>query len=186
MKLHIKNMVCNRCKYVVSNILDELDIKHLSVSLGVIDFGEYHLCDSKTGVLTNKFESVGFEIIHNKKSKLIEKIKTSVIELVSSQHEFNKLRLSTYLNKKLNHDYKYLSNLFSSVEGLTIEQYLINHKVEKIKELIVYEELNLTEISQLMGYSSLSHLSNQFKKNTGLSPSHFKRLRNERLRKSIG
>jgi len=178
-------MVCDRCKYAVSNILNELDLKYLSVSLGVIDFGEPHPCNSEINILRIKLESIGFEIIQDNKSKLVEKIKMSIIELVNSQDEFNKLRLSIYLNEKLNHDYAYLSNLFSSVEGVTIEQYLINHKVEKIKELIVYGEQNLTEISQLLGYSSLSHLSNQFKKVTGLTPSHFKRLRNERLRKSL-
>jgi len=178
-------MVCDRCKYAVSNILNDLNIKNLSVSLGVIDFGQSHLCNSEITVLRIKLESIGFEIIQDNKSKLIEKIKTSIIELINSQNEFNKLRLSIYLSEKLNHDYTYLSNLFSSVEGVTIEQYFINHKIEKIKELIVYDEQNLTKISQLLGYSSLSHLSSQFKKVTGLTPSHFKRLRNERFRKSL-
>lgn len=178
-------MVCDRCKYVVSNILDALSIKSTSISLGVIDLGEYELCSSEIKLLSDKFESMGFEMIHNNKSRLIERIKSSIIELVSENNEFNKLNISVYLNGKLDHDYSYLSNLFSSVEGITIEQYLINHKIEKIKELIVYDELSLTEISQLLGYSSLSHLSNQFKKITGLAPSHFKKLKNKRIRKSL-
>ncbi len=178
-------MVCDRCTYVVLNILNELQLKHLSVSMGVIDFGEFGLCDSNINILNSRLESIGFEIIQDNKARLIEKIKASIIELINSQNEFNKLKLSTYLNKKLNHDYTYLSNLFSSVEGITVEQYLINHKIEKIKELIIYDEQNLTEISHQLGYSSLSHLSSQFKKVTGLTPSHFKRLRNERFRKSL-
>jgi len=178
-------MVCDRCKYVISNILSELNITPLSVSLGVIDFGDRHLCDSQIRMLKNKIEPIGFEIIHSKKSKIIENIKTSIIELVSANNEFIKLNMSSYLSDKLHNDYTYLSNLFSSIEGITIEQYLINHKIEKVKELIVYNELNLTEISQELGYSSLSHLSNQFKKVTGLTPSHFKKLRNEKSRRSL-
>ena len=116
---------------------------------------------------------------------MIENIKTTIIELVNNSGEFNKSNVSTYLNEKLRHDYSYLSNLFSSVEGITIEQYLINHKIEKIKELIVYDELALTEISHLLGYSNLPHLNNQFNKIAGLTPSHFKKLKNKRLRKSL-
>jgi len=178
-------MVCDRCTYVVSYILDELRIEYLSVSLGIVDIGDCFLSDSEMTLLNNKLESLGFEIIQNNKAKLIENIKMSIIEFVNNSDEFKKSKISDYLNKKLKHDYSYLSNLFSSVEGITIEQYLINHKIEKIKELIVYDELTLTEISYLLGYSSLPHLSNQFKKITGLTPSRFKKLKNQRLRKSL-
>jgi len=178
-------MVCDRCKLVIVKILEELDMNPVSVSLGVIDFGDYRHCDSQINLLRNKIEPIGFEIIHSNKSKIIENIKTSIIELVSEKNEFTKLNISSYISDKLNKDYTYLSNLFSAIEGITIEQYLINHKIEKAKELIAYNELNLTEISQYLGYSSLSHLSNQFKKVTGLTPSHFKKLKDERFRKSL-
>ena len=178
-------MVCDRCKLVISNILDELEIPVSSVSLGVIDFGDVDPDDYQIKKLKNKIESIGFEIIQNKKSQTIEEIKVAIIELINVRDEFVKINVSSYLSEKLQHDYVYLSNLFSMIEGITIEQYLINQKIEKVKELIIYNELSLTEISQELGYSSLSHLSNQFKKVTGVTPSHFKKIKNEKYRKPL-
>jgi AraC-like DNA-binding protein len=116
----------------------------------------------------------------DKKAMLIEKIKTVIIEMVHHSNEIIKVNFSDYLSEKMNHDYTYLSNLFSEVQGTTIEQYIISHKIERIKELIIYGEHNITEIAWKMGYSSVAHLSSQFKKVTGLSPSHFKQLKNKR------
>jgi len=126
----------------------------------------------------------GLELMDDKRAVLIEKIKNAVIEMVHYTDELIKTNFSTYLSKKLNHDYTYLANLFSEIQGTTIEQFIISHKVERIKELIIYGELNITEIASKMNYSSVAHLSNQFKKVTGLSPSHFKNLKNK-IRKPI-
>jgi AraC-like DNA-binding protein len=122
----------------------------------------------------------GLELMDDKKSMLIEKIKNVIIEMVHHSTEPIKINFSDYLSQKLNHDYTYLSNLFSEVQGTTIEQFIISHKTERIKELIIYGELNITEIAWKMNYSSVAHLSSQFKKVTGLSPSHFKQLKDKR------
>ncbi|MBW2998709.1 AraC family transcriptional regulator, partial [Candidatus Woesearchaeota archaeon] len=122
----------------------------------------------------------GLEILDDKKSILVEKIKSAIVELVHYTEEQIKVNLSDYLSEKLNYDYTYLANLFSEVKGTTIEKFYLNHKIEKVKELIIYDELNLSEIAYKMHYSSVAHLSNQFKKFTGLTPSHFKELRNKR------
>ena len=116
----------------------------------------------------------------NKKSILVEKIKIAIIELVHYNEEQITMNLSDYLSEELNYDYTYLANLFSEVKGITIEKFYLTHKIEKVKELIIYDELNLTEIAYKMNYSSVAHLSNQFKKFTGLTPSHFKKLKNKR------
>jgi YesN/AraC family two-component response regulator len=123
----------------------------------------------------------GLELMDNKKSILVEKIKTIIIELVHYTNEQIKINLSDYLSQKLHHDYTYLANLFSEVKGTTIEKFYLSHKIEKLKELLVYDELNLTEIAYKMHYSNVAHLSNQFKKMTGLTPSHFKHLKHKRL-----
>jgi AraC-like DNA-binding protein len=122
----------------------------------------------------------GLLLMDDKKSILVEKIKSAIIELVHYTEEQIKVNLSDYLSEKLNYDYTYLANLFSEVKGITIEKFYLTHKIEKVKELIVYDELNLTEIAYKMHYSSVAHLSNQFKKFTGLTPSHFKKLKNKR------
>jgi AraC-like DNA-binding protein len=122
----------------------------------------------------------GLELMDDKRAVLIERIKNAIVELVHHTDEIIKINFSDYLSEKLNHDYTYLSNLFSEVQGTTIEQFMIAHKIERVKELIIYDELNLTEIAWKMHYSSVAHLSNQFKKVTGLSPSHFKQLKDKR------
>ena len=130
-------------------------------------------------------EPLGFELIDDRKSRIIESIKNLIIALVHQTDEFSKIKISDYLRDNLRYDYNYLSNLFSSVEAVTIEQFWINQRIEKAKELLLYDELNLTEISHRLGYSSLAHLSRQFKKVTGLTPSHFKRLKDANGRRSL-
>jgi len=175
--LHIKNMVCNRCIRVVGEELTNLGLQIKSIELGTVllekPVDEGLLEKIKKILLEN-----GFELIDDKKSRIIEKIKTTIIQLIHHQKEkASSLNISDFISEELGYDYSYLSNLFSSVEGTTIEKYLINQKIEKVKELLVYDELSLNEISYHLGYSSVQHLSNQFKKVTGLSPSHFKRLK---------
>jgi YesN/AraC family two-component response regulator len=175
MTLYIKNMVCSRCIMAVQQILQEANISYKTVRLGEVDLCEI-ITDEKNKSLSENLNSIGFELIDDRKSRIIEKIKSLVIELVHYSSEQSKSNLSDYLSEKLHYDYKYLSNLFSEIAGTTIEKYYIVQKVEKIKELLVYDELSISEIAYKMGYSSVAYLSNQFKKVTGLSPSHFKNI----------
>ena len=176
MKIFIKNMVSNRCKIVVKEILRELDLHFI-----VVDFGEVEIMENisieQRELLNYKLLECGLEIMDDKKSILIEKIKSIIINLILHTEENIKVNFSCYLSEKLNHNYTYLANLFSEVQGITIEHFIINHKVEKIKELMIYSDLTITEIAYKMNYSSVAHLSTQFKKVTGLSPSHFKNLK---------
>ncbi len=178
-KLYIKNMVCNRCKMVVKSELEKLGIEPLQVELGEVILSRELSGEDKTRV-DLMLQELGFSVIDDRKSQLIEKIKTLIIELVHQQNSKLESNLSDYLSSRLNHDYTYMTNLFSEVEGTTIEKYYIAQKIEKVKELLVYDELNLSEIAYLLNYSSVSHLSNQFKKVTGLTPSHFKNIRIEK------
>ena len=179
MKLHIKYMVSNRCKMAVREELKKLGLHFIIVDLGEVEIME-DLAGEKLEQLNIALLKSGFELITDKRAVLIEKIKNTIIEMVHHTHELIKLNFSDYLSEKLNYDYTYLANLFSEVQGTTIEQFMIHHKIERIKELIIYDELNITGIAWKMNYSSVAHLSNQFKKVTGLSPSHFKRLKNKR------
>ena len=185
MKLYIKNMVCHRCIIVVSDALKVLDIAPQYVTLGEVDFGDRVLSDHELTGIRQKIEPLGFEVIGDKRSRLIESIKQQIIALVQQQDGLLQVKLSDFLSKQIAYEYNYLSSLFSSIEGMTIERYFILQKIEKVKELLVYDELSLTEISFQLGYSSLAHLSNQFKAITGLSPSHFRGLKNTKLRNSI-
>jgi YesN/AraC family two-component response regulator len=179
LKLYIKNMVCIRCKMVVKAELAKLGLPFVSVELGQAEItGE--LTAPNRSKLREGLLKQGLELMDDKKSVLIEKIKSVIIELVHYSDEPLIINFSEYLSKKLNHDYTYLANLFSEVQGITIEKFLITHKIERVKELLVYNELNLTEIAYLMHYSSVAHLSTQFKKVTGLTPSHFKKLKEVR------
>jgi len=182
MKIYIKNMVCDRCILVIKNVLKQLELTPISIELGEIDFADTTLNASELQAIRNSIEPLGFELIDNKKSRTIEKIKNLIIGLIHRQHNSNHANLSDYLSEHIHYDYNYLSSLFSSVEGITIEQYLIQQKIEKVKELLVYDESNLTGIAYQLGYSSVSHLSAQFKKVTGLTPSHFKRLKDNKKR----
>lgn len=177
--LFIKNMVCNRCILVVQNELDKLGIEATNIKLGEITLKK-DLTTKEREELENVLDPLGFQVIVDKKSRMIEKIKNVIIDLVHHQDNDAKTNLSDVLSDALHHDYNYLSNLFSDIEGTTIEKYFIAQKVEKIKELLVYDELSLSEIADRMNYSSVAYLSNQFKKVTGLTPSHFKQIREDK------
>ncbi len=179
MNIYIKNMVCIRCQMVVKTELEKIGLHYASVKIGEAEIiGDIQPEQLKQlGIALKKS---GLLLMDNKKSILVEKIKNAIIELVHYTEEQIKVNLSDYLSEKLNYDYTYLANLFSEVKGITIEKFYLTHKIERVKELIVYDELNLTEIAYKMHYSSVAHLSNQFKKITGLTPSHFKKLKNKR------
>jgi AraC-like DNA-binding protein len=172
-------MVCIRCKLVVKEELTKLGIRFMSVELGEVEVMEDVSVEQREQIKAALLKS-GLELMDDKKSILIQKIKKVIIELVHYSNEPLTINFSEYLSQKLNYDYTYLANLFSEVQGTTIEKFLIAHKIERVKELLVYDELNLTEISYQMHYSSVAHLSAQFKKVTGLTPSHFKQLKNKR------
>ncbi|GAB2810326.1 hypothetical protein GCM10027043_07100 [Ferruginibacter profundus] len=169
----------NRCKAVVKEALKELGLHFIIVDLGEVDIMET-LSAMQLDTLKGMLLKSGLELMDDRKAVLIDKIKQAVIEMVYQSDELVKINFSVYLTEKLQQDYNSLANLFSEVQGATIEQFVIGHKVERIKELMIYGELNITEIAWKMNYSSVAHLSNQFKKVTGLSPSHFKQLRNKR------
>jgi AraC-like DNA-binding protein len=172
-------MVCIRCKMVVKNELEKLGLKYSVVELGEVDLFE-EMSEAQHDAFKEAIFRSGLELLDDKKSVLIQKIKNVIIDLVHYSEEPLSVNLSEYLSKKLNHDYTYLANLFSEVAGLTIEKFFIIHKIERVKELLVYNELTLTEIAYKMHYSSVSHISFQFKKITGLTPSHFKKLKEKR------
>ena len=178
-------MVCDRCKLVIQNLLDELNLKSHAVYLGEVDFGDELIDAGALEQFRKRIIPLGFELINDKKTRLVENIKKHVIELVQQPQERGKVKLSEYLSQHLFHDYTHLSNLFSTVEGVTIERYFINQKIEKTRELLVYDELSLTEIADRLGYSSVAHLSRQFKKVTGMTPSQFKQLRDNNQRTSL-
>ncbi|WP_410880688.1 AraC family transcriptional regulator [Myroides sp. DW712] len=177
--LFIKNMVCNRCTLMVQKEIEKLAVTAKSIQLGEVEL-ERALTTAERDALRQALETLGFELIDDKKGQLIEKIKTSIVKLVHYQDNDLKVNLSDFLGKELEQDYNYLSNLFSEIEGKTIEKYFIAQKVERIKELLVYDELSLSEIAHRLNYSSVAYLSNQFKKVTGLTPSHFKKIRDNR------
>lgn len=172
-------MVSNRCKIAVKDALKKLKLHFVVVDLGEVDIME-NINEEQRAQLKLELFNSGLELMDDKRAMLIEKIKNVIIEMVHYSEEAIKVNFSDYLSEKLNHDYTYLANLFSEVQGITIEQFIIIHKIERIKELINYGELNITEIAWKMNYSSVAHLSNQFKKVTGLSPSHFKQMKDKR------
>lgn len=179
MKLYIKYMVSNRCKMAVKEELKKLGLHFIVVDLGEVEIMETISNNQRDQLKLSLYDS-GLELMDDKRAVLIEKIKNTIIEMVHHSDEMIKTNFSDYLSEKLSHDYTYLANLFSEVQGTTIEHFIINHKIERIKELIIYDELNITEIAWKMNYSSVAHLSNQFKKVTGLSPSHFKQLKDKK------
>lgn len=183
-QLHIKNMVCNRCIKVVKDEFEKLDVKIETIELGKVCVSS-QMDEAKLSEIREMLDENGFELIDDKKSKLIDRIKTLVIEMIHYQKEvLASINSSEFISREIGYDYSYLSNLFSSVEGITIEKYIINQKIEKVKELLFYNELTLNEIAIQLGYSSVQHLSNQFKKITGFTPSHFKKLK-ENKRKPL-
>lgn len=173
--LFIKNMVCNRCIMVVQQELENLGLDVKSVTLGEVTLGKEPAPEERKRI-ESALVPLGFEVIDDKKSRIIERIKTIIIDLVHYHDNDTKVNLSELLSSELHHDYNYLSNLFSEVEGITIEKYVIAQKIEKVKELLVYDELSLSEIAYRLNYSSVAYLSNQFKKVTGLTPSHFRQI----------
>nr|WP_315197256.1 AraC family transcriptional regulator [uncultured Flavobacterium sp.] len=179
MKLYIKNMVCNRCIMAVRNELEKLGYQPLNITLGEVILSN-EINDKEKEILSQNLKTLGFEIIDDKKSQIVGQIKSSIIEIVHHQNSDLKSNLSDYLSNKLHHDYTYLSNLFSEIEGTTIEKYFIAQKIEKVKELLVYDELSLSEIAVKMNYSSVAYLSNQFKKVTGLTPTYFKNIKEDK------
>jgi AraC-like DNA-binding protein len=172
-------MVSLRCKMVVKDELRKLGINYSNISLGQVELAE-EISRSLLENFRNALKLSGLELMDDKKSVLIEKIKDVVIEMVHYEEELPKVNFSDYLTEKLGYNYTYLANLFSETEGTTIEHFIIIHKIERVKELIIYDELNLTEIAWKLHYSSVAHLSNQFKKITGLTPSFFKSLKNKK------
>lgn len=169
---------------VLKSELDKLGLKYTSIELGSADIVEDISQEQKT-TLNFALSKVGLRLLEDKKIILVEKIKIIIIELVHYTDSQIKINLSDYLSEKLNYNYTYIANLFSEIRGITIEQFYLSHKIEKVKELLVYNELNLSEIADKLHYSSVSHLSNQFKKMTGLTPSQFKNLKHK-SRNSIG
>ncbi|MBW8331543.1 MAG: AraC family transcriptional regulator [Prolixibacteraceae bacterium] len=169
-------MVSNRCKLIVKSELEKLGLHYASIKLGVAEIAD-DTPPEKITLLDFSLKKSGLSLIEDKKSMLVEKIKNVIIELVHYSEDQIKVNFSDYLSGKLNYDYTYLANLFSEHQGTTIEHYFLHHKIERVKELLIYGELNITEIAYRLHYSSVAHLSNQFKKITGLTPSHYKNLR---------
>lgn len=181
MYLYIKYMVSLRCKMLVRAELIKLGLHCVVVDLGVVEVIE-NITPEQREQLRENLRLSGLELLDDKKAILIERIKNIIVEMIHYSDELPKVNYSEYISEKLGYDYTYLANVFSEVKGITIQQYIIIHKIERVKELLLYGELNLTEISYKLHYSSVAHLSNQFKKITGLSPSYFKRLKEKRSR----
>jgi AraC-like DNA-binding protein len=179
MILYIKYMVSLRCKMIVKDELIKLGLKYVSLDLGMVEIME-DISEKQRLLLRKGLIHFGLELLDDKKAVLIERIKNVITEMIHYSDELPKINYSDYISEKLNYDYTYLSNIFSEVKGITIQQYIILNKIERVKELLLYNELNLTEISYQLHYSSVAHLSNQFKKVTGLTPSFFKQLKQKR------
>ena len=182
-RIHIKNMVCPRCIMAVRQILDRLEIPYLSVELGEV-WLKQPMKDQQKITLQRELESIGFELLEDQRQQLVEQIKRSIIELVHQENNELKVNLSDFLVEQCHHDYSFLSKLFPEVCGITIEKYFIHQKIERVKELLVYNELSLSEIALLLNYSSTAHLSAQFKSVTGMTPTQFKQQEG-RMRKPL-
>ncbi|PTX43007.1 AraC-like DNA-binding protein [Christiangramia gaetbulicola] len=179
MILYIKYMVSLRCKMVVKEELNKLGLNNIKVDLGMVEIIE-EITSAQKKELKKKLLHYGLELLDNKRNILIEKIKSVVVEMIHHSRELPKINFSDHLSNELGYDCTYLSNIFSEVKGITLQQFIIIHKIERVKELLLYNELSLTEISYLLNYSSVAHLSNQFKKITGLTPSYFKKIKKMR------
>jgi AraC family transcriptional regulator len=180
MNLYIKNMVCDRCKMVVTDIFKQINILPISIGLGEVIIQE-DLSEEQENTLSVRLRQVGFELLSDKRFQTVEKVKTTIIELVNEHPEIlRKYNPSVYISEKVGREYKYLTTIFSEIEGSTIEQFLICQKIEKVKELLTYDELSLSQISDALQYSSVQHLSIQFKKITGFTTTHFKELQKQK------
>lgn len=176
MNLYVKNMVCNRCIMIVKQLVEKAGLQATALRLGEVEINK-EPTKQQLSELSENLAQVGFELLDDKKQQLIEKIKNIIVEQVHYSEMDEPHKFSELLSRQTHKDYSYLSNLFSQVEGITIEKYIINQKIEKVKELLVYDEFNVSEIAFKLGYSSVAHLSAQFKKVTGLTPGHFKKLK---------
>jgi len=187
MNFYIKNMVCNRCVTAVQQVFEKINLHPEKVSLGEVTLKEENISEEKIKQLDTELQAIGFERIDDRKARIIEGIKNKIIQLIHHSKQVDrKYNWSKILADELHFEYNYLSTLFSSVEGITLEQYIIRQKIEKAKELLFYDELNLSEIANRLGYSSVAHLSAQFKKVTGLTPSELKRSREmDKVRKPL-
>jgi AraC family transcriptional regulator len=183
MHLYIRNMVCDRCLMAVRQVLNDGGIGYRHLQLGEVELSE-QLSAEQLERLSVRLKSIGFELLDDKKSRIVEKIKSTIISIIHHSEDELNLKLSALLTDKLGKDYHYLTTLFSSVEGITIEKYTILQRIEKVKELMMYNEMTLSEIAFDMGYSSVQHLSQQFKKVTGLTPTQFRELK-ENTRKPL-
>ncbi len=172
-------MVCARCKMVVKSEFEKLGLQTISIELGEVELQD-EINDSQKEVLLKNLQTLGFDLLDDKKTKTIEKIKNLIVDLVHHKNNELKINLSDYLVENLHQDYNSLSNLFSEIENTTIEKYFISQKIEKVKELLIYNELSLSEIADLLNYSNVAHLSNQFKKITGFTPTYFKQLKDKK------
>lgn len=179
MKLYIKYMVSLRCKILVIRELEKLGLDHAMVELGMVEL-RTSISDEKRALIKANLLKSGLELLDDKKSILVDRIKNVIIEMVHYSDELPQTNYSDYISEKLGYDYTYLANTFSEVKGITIQQFIIIHKVEKVKELILYDELNLSEISYKLHYSSAAHMSNQFKKITGFTPSYYRKIKEKR------
>lgn len=172
-------MVSLRCKMLVKEELEKLNLHFITLELGLVETRE-NLNQQQIEMLKTNLLNSGLELLDDKKSILIDRVKNVIINMIHHSDEYPKVNYSDFISQKLGYDYTYLSNLFSEVKGTTIQQFIISHKIEKVKELLLYDELSLTEISYRLHYSSVAHLSYQFKKVTGLSPSYFKKIGKQR------
>ena len=174
-------MISRRCKIIVRDELEKLNLNHLIVDLGVVQLLE-EISKEQLDLLRINLSKSGLELLDDPKGILVERIKKEIIELIHFSDELPKVSYSTYLSERLDYNYIYLSTLFTEVKGITIQHYIILHKIERVKELLLYDELTLTEISYKLHYSSAAHLSNQFKKITGVTPSYYRRLKQKRTK----
>ncbi|MBE0673158.1 MAG: AraC family transcriptional regulator [Bacteroidales bacterium] len=179
MKIYIKYMVSHRCKLMVEEELKKLGIEYQTINLGVVETSN-ELPSEDLFILKKNLLRSGLELLDDYRSILIEKIKNVVVEMIHHSDELPKINFSDYLSEKLGYNYTYLANLFSEVQGMTLQQFIIIHRIERVKELLLYDELNLSEISYRLQYSSVAHLSGQFRKVTGLTPTFFKQLKRRR------
>ncbi len=178
MIVFVKNMVCNRCISAVQQIFQQAGIPPTSIQLGEVEISD-SVSSEKWKELEKQLQNSGFEILEDQSKKQIEKIKTAIIEKISSQDIGEDFKLSEFISEKLHKEYSAISKLFSQQENIPLEQFFILQKIEKVKELLAYQEYRLTEISIMLGYKSVQHLSNQFRKMTGFSPSEFSKLKNK-------
>lgn len=184
--LYLKNMVCNRCVMVVRQELEKLHFRVSAIALGEVVLDKPDLNAEDLRMIDFALNPLGFERIDDRKGRMVEGIKKTVIKIIYGPEVDRKVNWSTLLSEELHYEYNYLSNLFSSMEGMTLEQYIIRQKIERAKELLFYDELNLSQIANKLGYSSVAHLSSQFKKVTGFTPTELKKNRNgEQARKAL-